>query len=108
VTPKDERRFDEQVVLATLLRWPRRNAWELGGLEADMFADADHRVIAQALCELRDSGRFVHWRRVKGLVKRRRPDLAFFVEGLSRALGTDAGLSPAVARLHAARARRAA
>lgn len=94
---------EEQTALAILLAYPEQNRWELDGLEADLFAEPVHRLIARALCEVRDSGRRVHWRRVAGELKRRGHACHADVRRLVGAIGTKAGLTLAVSRLHKAR-----
>jgi hypothetical protein len=104
-----EREQDEMIVLGTLLSWPESNRWELDGLEARLFTFPALRDIASELIRLRDEGRHIHWRRVRlGLVARKRPVAASMVEPLVQRIGTSAGLTAAVSRLHAASARRAA
>lgn len=92
---------DEQEVLAGLLWAPQLQVWELGGLREDLFADPTSRHVARALIAVRDSGRRVHWRRVRALLRRRGQDAAArLVEPLVRALGTRAGLTAAISRIH--------
>ncbi len=100
---------DEQVVLASLLAWPQANGWELSGLDPRCFSVVSHRKIAEALCAVRDSGRRVHWRRVRvELKKRGASGLAGEVPRLVRAVGTSIGLTAAMSRLHHYAARRVA
>lgn len=98
---------EEQVVLACLLWRPQANRWELDGLEADLFTRPVHRAIADALIAQRDSGRFVHWTRVRKRLRRAGNAVAAeHVEPLVRAIGTTLGLTVAVSRLHYAREHR--
>lgn len=100
---------DEQEVLACLLWAPQEHGWELDGLGSGLFVDPTCRQIAMALQELRDSGKRVHWRRVRRVLNQRRQGAAAsLVEPLVKALGTRCGLTAAVSRLHQWRARRAA
>ncbi len=92
---------DEQEVLACLLSAPHMHGWELGGLREDLFADPTTHRIAGALISVRDSGRRVHWRRVRALLRRRgEADAAWLVEPLVRSLGTRVGLTAAISRLY--------
>jgi replicative DNA helicase len=100
----DAQKYDEQLVLAILLAYPQANEWELSGLSPDLFRNPVHRLIATALCRARDSGRRVHWRRVRALLRKRGHACAADVETLVRAIGTSWGLTAAVSRLHRARA----
>lgn len=92
--------YDEQEVLAILLAKPQENAWELSGLKADLFRNPVHREIASALVEVRDSGKRVHWKRVRGELRRRRQREAWAFTGkLHWAGGPPWGLTAAMSRL---------
>jgi hypothetical protein len=104
-----QRTQDEQEVLACLLWAPNLQTWELGGLTESLFADPTCRQIARALIAVRDSGRYVHWRRVRVLLRsQKREAAASLVEPLVRAIGTRVGLTAAISRLHRCASRRAA
>jgi hypothetical protein len=98
--------YDEQLVLAALLAFPHENAWELSGLEAGLFLAPTHRAVANAICAVRDSGQTFHWKRVRRVLGRH--PAAAFVEPLMAAIGTSCGMTAAISRMHARRARRAA
>ncbi len=103
----DAQAQDEQLVLAALLESPDANRWEIDGLEADLFIRPTHRRIAEAIVDLRDSGRSMHWRRVRiWLRKHGHRDAAVLVEPLVRALGTHCGLTAAISNLHKSRGER--
>jgi hypothetical protein len=99
--------YDEQLVLAALLAFPHENAWELSGLDASLFLTPTHRAIATAIVKVRNSGQRFHWKRVRRVLGRRHPAAAF-VEPLMTAIGTSCGMTAAISRMHARRARRAA
>ena len=67
-----------------------------------------HRVIAIAICKVRDSGRAFHWKRVRSLLKQRGHECHADVGSLVQAIGTSCGMTVAISRMHARRARRAA
>ena len=94
------RHYAEQFILAHLLASPRLHAWEVGGLVPSMFSDEAHRLIAQALCDLRDQGRLIHWRRVSGLLKRRRQACWRDIDTLRLKAGACVGLTAAISYLH--------
>lgn len=102
---------DEQYALACLLTWPDENRWELDGLTADLFSHPVHRQIAEAILEVRNSGRRVHWRRVRGVLRKRVQREAWaLVRPLTRAVGAPGLLTSTMSRLVYAQAnhRRAA
>lgn len=101
--------YDEQFTLACLLERPDDNRWELDGLTADLFLNPVHREIALALIAVRDSGRRVHWRRVRRVLKARgQMEAREFVKVLVRRNGLHAGLTASVSRLVYRRANRKA
>lgn len=92
--------YDEQFVLACLLESPEENGWELSGLDPRIFVSPTCRQIAESLVRARDSGRRVHWRRVRRDLKSRRELAAHFLTGaLVRRNGLHIGLTAAVSRL---------
>jgi replicative DNA helicase len=92
--------YDEQFVLACLLKKPDANRWELDGLSADLFENPVHREIAEALIVVRNSGRFIHWRRVRGeLRKRDRMEAFRFVRRMVNRNGLHWGLTAAMSRV---------
>jgi replicative DNA helicase len=101
---------DEQYALVCLLVWPDENRWELDGLTADLFTLPAHRHVAEALLEVRNSGRRVHWRRVRRVLKRKgQRDAWDLVQPLMRAVGAPGLLTSTMSRLvHARASRRAA
>ena len=92
--------YDEQFVLSCLLDDPRGNEWELSGLSPSAFRDPTCRQVASALVRVRDSGRRVHWRRVRGDLRARRELAAHHLCGLLvRRAGLSWGLTAAVSRI---------
>jgi replicative DNA helicase len=100
---------DEQYALACLLEHPDTNRWELDGLTADLFTHHAHRQVAEALIEVRNSGRRVHWRRVRRALKRKgQRDAWDLIRPVMRAVGSEAILTATMSRLVQARATRRA
>lgn len=92
--------YDEQFALACLLEKPDENRWELDGITADLFRNPVHREIAEALIRVRDSGKRVHWRRVRWVLKAQgRIEARAFVRELVRHNGLHAGLTASISRL---------
>lgn len=92
--------YDEQFVLACLLEKPDENRWELDGLTADLFRWPAHHHIAQALIAVRDSGRRVHWRRVRRWLRQHRFDnAAEYVHPMVKHNGLHAGVTASISRL---------
>lgn len=109
MTADEAQTYEEQLALACLLTDPRANRWELDGLAADLFVGPLTRQIAEALIAVRDSGRHVHWRRVRTeLVRRHRLAAAGFIRDLRASIGTTCGLTQAVGYLTWAREQRRA
>lgn len=100
--------FDEQLVLACILSSPRETAWELAGLTPDHFRPGPCRVVATAICDLRDKvGARFRWihvvRRLRESGHRREAD---FARRLYWGVGTHVGMTASASRLYRARALR--
>lgn len=102
-------RQDEQYVLGSLLESPEQNRWELDGLTADLFTHPVHRQVAEALISVRNSGKRIHWRRVRRALRKREQREAWaMVRPLVNAIGSAAMLTATMSRLVYARAHRRA
>lgn len=103
-----QREYDEQLVLALLLDDPAAHAWELSGLDPLWFSVPLHRKVAAAICQVRDSGRRVHWRRVGVAAGPSRSPARVLARALYYRAGASFGLTAAISRLQFAAARRSA
>lgn len=106
--PEDLLTFDEQLVLACILCSPREAAWELEGLSPDLFRPGPCRVVAEAICGLRDQvGARFRWRHVvRALRSKGRRVEATFARALYWGVGTHLGMTQSMSRLYRARAER--
>lgn len=101
----------EECVLVDLIRQPKTHSWELSGITPDLFADPNHRTVAEALCWLRDGGRKLTSRSAVRLLRvvLKRKGLTKYVTLLARnGLSTHGSMTVYVSQLHwyAARSRR--
>ncbi len=82
-----DRCWHEVWTLAPLVKWPDDYDWHLAMLDPTDFETSPLRVIASVVCDLRDRGQRIHWRRVRWRAQRRHPDGAAWVNTLVKAVG---------------------